>query len=219
MDSGSLDVVCGFMVIDEDSRTIVVEGLGGVHGGLSELVAAVGRAVPNGQGYRALENPEVRFAGRLYTSFGTDLKKVRALGLTSDVGFSAANHDMCLFKSCPFAKKFVHAISNFNHHFLFAAALGEVSSMNSAFLRLTESWWMAGVHLSTTLPKSASDDLRAVVVCERSIPPPVERIRCRALHGGYWYMLSPCMYEAKGLRYIHFWELDDSNATLCVIAN
>lgn len=80
MDNGSLNAVCGFMVIDEDSRTIVLEGLGGVRGGLSELLASVGRAGPNGRAYRALENPEVRFSGRLYTTFGTDLKKVRTIG-------------------------------------------------------------------------------------------------------------------------------------------
>lgn len=76
MDNGSLDVVCGFTVIDEDSRTVVLEGMCGARGGLSELLASVGRAGPNGQAYRALENPEVRFSGRLYTAFGTDLKKV-----------------------------------------------------------------------------------------------------------------------------------------------
>lgn len=90
MDKGSFDVVCGFMVIDEDSRTIVLEGMGGVRGGLSELLAAVGRVGPNGQAYRALENPQVRFAGRLYTGFGTDLKKVRTQCLTSDVSSLSA---------------------------------------------------------------------------------------------------------------------------------
>lgn len=75
-DNGTLDIVCGFMVIDEDSRTIVLEGASGPRGGLSALLRKVGRAGPNGQGYRALENPEVRFSRRLYTSFDADLKKV-----------------------------------------------------------------------------------------------------------------------------------------------
>lgn len=65
------------MVIDEDSRTIVLEGMAGPQGGLTELLAKVGRAGPNGQAYRALENPEVRFSGRLYTCFDADLKKVQ----------------------------------------------------------------------------------------------------------------------------------------------
>lgn len=75
-DDGTLDIVCGFMVIDEDSRTIVLEGASGPKGGLTALLKRVGRAGPNGQAYRALENPEVRFSRRLYTSFDADLKKV-----------------------------------------------------------------------------------------------------------------------------------------------
>ena len=64
------------MVIDEDSRTIVLEGTGGADGGLTNLLRMVGRARPNGRAYRALEDPRVRFSKRLYTSFNTDLKKV-----------------------------------------------------------------------------------------------------------------------------------------------
>lgn len=75
-DDGALDIVCGFMVIDEDSRTIVLEGASGPKGGLTTLLKKVGRAGPNGQAYRALQNPEVRFSRRLYTSFDADLKKV-----------------------------------------------------------------------------------------------------------------------------------------------
>lgn len=75
-DDGTLDIVCGFMVIDEDSRTIVLEGMSGSRGGLTALLRKVGRTGPNGQAYRALENPEVRFSRRLYTSFDADLKKV-----------------------------------------------------------------------------------------------------------------------------------------------
>ncbi|CAM9197164.1 unnamed protein product, partial [Hapterophycus canaliculatus] len=76
-DNGTLDIVCGFTVIDEDSRTIVLEGVSGPRGGLTALLRKVGRAGPNGEAYRTLENPEVRFARRLYTSFDADLKKVR----------------------------------------------------------------------------------------------------------------------------------------------
>lgn len=79
MDDGTLDVVCGFMVIDEDSRTIVLEGLAGPHGGLTALLGKVGRTGPNGPTYRFLENPEVRFSRRLYTCFDADLKKVGRL--------------------------------------------------------------------------------------------------------------------------------------------
>ncbi|CAN0241752.1 unnamed protein product, partial [Ectocarpus sp. 12 AP-2014] len=76
-DDGALDIVCGFMIIDEDSRTMVLEGLSGPQGGLAALLKKVGRTGPNGQAYRALENPEVRFSRRMYTCFDADLKKVR----------------------------------------------------------------------------------------------------------------------------------------------
>ena len=76
VDDGALDVVCGFMVIDEDSRTIVLEGLAGPCGGLTALLGRVGRSGPNGSTYRFLENPGVRFSRRLYTCFDADLKKV-----------------------------------------------------------------------------------------------------------------------------------------------
>ena len=68
--------MCGFMVIDEDSRTIVIEGLGGSNGGLTMLLQKVGRTGPNGQAYRALESTRQRFSQRLYTCFNIDLKKV-----------------------------------------------------------------------------------------------------------------------------------------------
>lgn len=64
------------MVIDEDSRTIVLEGLGGSNGGLTMLLRKVGRTGPNGQAYRALESTKVRFSERFYTCFNADLKKV-----------------------------------------------------------------------------------------------------------------------------------------------
>ena len=68
------------MIIDEDSRTMVLEGLSGPQGGLTALMKKVGRTGPNGQAYRALENPEVRFSRRMYTCFDADLKKVSAMG-------------------------------------------------------------------------------------------------------------------------------------------
>ncbi|CAB1098443.1 unnamed protein product [Ectocarpus sp. CCAP 1310/34] len=76
-DDGALDIVCGFMIIDDCSRTMVLEGLCGPQGGLTALLKKVGRTGPNGQAYRALENPEVRFSRRMYTCFDADLKKVR----------------------------------------------------------------------------------------------------------------------------------------------
>lgn len=77
MDDGTLNVVCGFMTIDEDSRTLVLEGTAGPHGGLTALLRRVSRVGPNGQTYRVLENPDVRFSRRLYSCFDADLKKVK----------------------------------------------------------------------------------------------------------------------------------------------
>lgn len=76
MDNGSLDIVCGFTVIDEHSRTIVLEGKAGSTCGLAVVFNRLGRTGPNNQTYRVLENPQVRFAKRLYTCFDADLKKV-----------------------------------------------------------------------------------------------------------------------------------------------
>lgn len=69
-------MICGFTIIDEDSRTIVLEGLAGPRNGLETIFQRLGRTGPNSQAYRVLENPQVRFANRLYTAFDADLKKV-----------------------------------------------------------------------------------------------------------------------------------------------
>lgn len=76
MNNGSLDIVCGFMIIDENSRTIVLEGICGPSSSLGHVFRRLGRAGSNGDAYRVLENPRVRFAQRLYTCFNGDLKKV-----------------------------------------------------------------------------------------------------------------------------------------------
>jgi hypothetical protein len=39
--NGTLDVVCGFSIIDDDSRLIVIEGLGGIGQGMQSIFAGV----------------------------------------------------------------------------------------------------------------------------------------------------------------------------------
>ncbi|CAM9898138.1 unnamed protein product, partial [Phaeothamnion confervicola] len=78
-DAGRLDIVCGFMIVDSAARLVVLEGL--TDGGLARVVAAAPRRTANGGGYgvayRVLYDPRRRFAARLYTRFGVDLKRVR----------------------------------------------------------------------------------------------------------------------------------------------
>ena len=55
---GELDVVCGFQLIDDDCRTIVIEGRG--DSGLAKVMAQVPRVKRNDEGYRVLYHPKVR---------------------------------------------------------------------------------------------------------------------------------------------------------------
>jgi hypothetical protein len=88
-------VICGFSVIDDETRMIIIEGLGGIGLGMQEVYADIPRKRENDQNLTILCNPEVLFPHRsrppsrsfitsdcrllvrLYTSFGPDLKRVR----------------------------------------------------------------------------------------------------------------------------------------------
>jgi hypothetical protein len=62
-----LDVLCGFMLLDDHCRTVVVEGLAGA---VSSMLAKVSEVVPraaNDRARRVLANQHVRFQKRLYT--------------------------------------------------------------------------------------------------------------------------------------------------------
>lgn len=74
-DGASLDVVCGFQVIDEDCRMVIIEGL--ADGAMARIERALPRISANGADYRVLSSVDERFHERLYTPFGVDLKKVR----------------------------------------------------------------------------------------------------------------------------------------------
>jgi len=73
-DVGLLDVLCGFQLIDDHCRTIVVEGLVGA---IKRLMDQVPRAAANNRACRILFDPTVAFHKRLYTAFSVDLKKIR----------------------------------------------------------------------------------------------------------------------------------------------
>lgn len=77
-EAGDLDVLCGFMVIDADTRTVVLEGLAPSIAEVLQTVPRIAPEVPSlSSQSRTLYDSSVRFTTRLYTAFHTDLKKVR----------------------------------------------------------------------------------------------------------------------------------------------
>ena len=75
--NGDLDVICGFSLIDDSSRIIVIEGLAGPDKGMQKIYLSFPRLQPNSRSLKILCNPEVLFSERLYTSFGPDIKRIR----------------------------------------------------------------------------------------------------------------------------------------------
>jgi hypothetical protein len=73
--NGDLDIICGFQVIDDDFRIIVIEGLGS--GGMAMLHREVRRTRANGPLVRVLSDPTVRFLKREYLPFHVDLKRIK----------------------------------------------------------------------------------------------------------------------------------------------
>lgn len=75
--SAELDVICGFTVIDDDVRIVVIEGLAGPDKGMQEVFLDLPRLQPNNKALKILCNPEVLFPNRLYTEYGPDIKRIR----------------------------------------------------------------------------------------------------------------------------------------------
>ena len=75
--SADLDVVCGFTIIDDDVRVVVIEGLAGPSKGMQEIFLDIPRLKPNDKDLKILCNPEILFPNRLYTEFGPDIKRIR----------------------------------------------------------------------------------------------------------------------------------------------
>eukprot|EP00953_Heterococcus_sp_UTEX-ZZ885_P025066 13645-Heterococcus_DN1.PRE.1 len=75
VNSGTLDVICGFSVIDDHCRMIIVEGL--ADKGLKALLDQLPRNGRNSGSYRVLADLNVRFVSRMYTAFNAELKLIR----------------------------------------------------------------------------------------------------------------------------------------------
>ena len=60
----------GFMIIDEDTRFVVLEGLAGPGFGMQSVYMEIPRMRENDKNFKMLCNPEILFSTRLYPSFG-----------------------------------------------------------------------------------------------------------------------------------------------------
>jgi len=74
-EAGTLDIVTGVQIIDDDYRMIIIEGL--AEEGMKKLGESVPRLEANNPQCTILWNPSVRFKKRLYTRFDVDLKKIK----------------------------------------------------------------------------------------------------------------------------------------------
>lgn len=74
---GSLDVVTGFMVLDDEQRLVVLEGLAAPDKGMQSVFLDIPRTRANDNNLKILASPECLFSARLYGTFGPDLKRVR----------------------------------------------------------------------------------------------------------------------------------------------
>eukprot|EP01034_Spumella_vulgaris_P034753 gene34753-42863_t len=74
---GQLDVISGFMIIDDDVRMVVLEGLAAPGKGMESLYIDLPRQKANDETLKILCNPEVLFPTRLYATFGPDLRRIR----------------------------------------------------------------------------------------------------------------------------------------------
>ncbi len=73
--NGSLDIITGFSVLDDDFRIIVCEGL--AHGGMARMHEQVKRRDRNNDSCRIFMDAAIRFDARLYTEFHVDLKRIK----------------------------------------------------------------------------------------------------------------------------------------------
>eukprot|EP00605_Chrysophyceae_sp_TOSAG23-4_P000396 GSChrysophyteH1.ASY1.ANO1.452.1 assembled CDS len=74
---GSLDVITGFMIIDDETRIAVLEGLAAPGCGMQSVFMDIPRQKANDGALKILGNPETLFPSRMYGEFGPDLKRIR----------------------------------------------------------------------------------------------------------------------------------------------
>ena len=63
------------MVIDDDLRTVVIEGLAGPGQGMQSVFFDIPRKKEDDKELKILCNPEILFPKRIYPEFGPDLKR------------------------------------------------------------------------------------------------------------------------------------------------
>lgn len=79
--NGTLDIVSGFMIIDDDLRLLLLEGLAAPDKAMEWLyLDYLPRLQDNDDNLKILCNPEVLFKDRLYPEFSPDLKRIRVRG-------------------------------------------------------------------------------------------------------------------------------------------
>lgn len=75
--NGQLDLISGFMIIDDDLRLLVIEGLAGLGQGMQQIFADLPRLKPNDESLKIVCNPEVLFPERVYAEFSPDILRIR----------------------------------------------------------------------------------------------------------------------------------------------
>ena len=73
--NGMLDIITGFVIMDDKLRMVVLEGLSA--GGMAAISSYLPRNRPNSKSYTLLHNASIRFYSRMYSAFGCDLKYIR----------------------------------------------------------------------------------------------------------------------------------------------
>ena len=74
---GSLDLISGYMIIDDDMRLVVLEGLAGVGQGMQSLFVDLPRIDKDNDKFKMLCNPDILFPNRLYPEFCPDIRRIR----------------------------------------------------------------------------------------------------------------------------------------------
>lgn len=73
-----LDVITGFMIIDDDMRLVVLEGLAAPGKGMQRMFTEfLPRVKQNDDQLKIVCNPEVLFPERIYPEFGPDIRRIR----------------------------------------------------------------------------------------------------------------------------------------------
>ncbi|RYY83231.1 hypothetical protein EON63_11720 [archaeon] len=80
-EQGEMDILSGVMVLDDEVRILVLEGLAKPGGGIEKLyVDYLFREEANTTNYKVLCNPTILFPTRLYAPFSPDVKRIRVRG-------------------------------------------------------------------------------------------------------------------------------------------